>query len=139
MRQRMLMAALIGVMGTLAWIVYLNATANTGPRPANYRAAVMRVLDARGVDYTDIEVVDGCAPSYQNCRTYAGAVWVLAAPTLLGQIKCRERWIACTLTVAQTGIRSAPLDDTIDPITARWEAFYGQFMLRLGEFYRGEP
>jgi hypothetical protein len=139
MRQGMLLAMLIGVVGMLGWIAYMNTATNTSPRPANYRAAVMRVLDAQGVDYRDIEVVDSCAPSYQLCRTYAGSVRVLAATTLLGRIDCRERWTTCTLTVQQAGIAGRPLDDTINPLAARWEALYGQLMLHLREFYHAEP
>jgi hypothetical protein len=140
MRQRLLMAALIGgaVVGTLGGIAYTNAATTTSPRPANYRAAVMRVLDAQGVDYRDVVVVDGCAPSYQICRTYAGSVHIRTETTLLGQITCRERWITCALTVQQAGITGAPLDDTIDPLAARWEEIYGQLMLHLREVYRSE-
>ena len=139
MRHRLLMAVLIGVVGTLGCIAYINAAPNTSPRPANYRAAVIRVLDKQRVDYRDVEVVDGCAPSYQLCRTYAGSVRVLAATALLGRIECRERWITCTLTVPQAGIVGVALDDTIDPLAARWDAIYGQLLVRLREFYRGEP
>ena len=95
------------------------------------REAVKRVLDERRVDYRDIVVVDGCAPSYQLCRTYAGSVQVLAAARIPGQIDCRERWISCTLTVRQLEIYGAPLDDVLNPLLARWEALYGQFMLKL--------
>jgi hypothetical protein len=91
----------------------------------------MRLLDQRRVDYRDVVVVDGCAPSYQFCRTYAGAVQVLTATTLHGRIDCRERWIICTLTIPQLSINGAPLDNIIDPLLARWEALYGQFMLKL--------
>jgi hypothetical protein len=49
MRQGMLLAVLIGVVA-LGYIAYINAATNTSPRPANYRAAVMRVLDDRRVD-----------------------------------------------------------------------------------------
>jgi hypothetical protein len=133
MRQRLLMAALIGVavVGTLGGIAYTNAATTTRPRPANYRTAVMRVLDDRRVDYRDVEVVVGCVPSYQICRTYTGSVRVLAAAAMLGGIECRERWITCTLTVQQAGIVGALLDDTIDPFAARWEEIYGQLRLWL--------
>jgi hypothetical protein len=133
----MLIALLLGVMGTLACIMYLSTSINASVRPANYRAAVRRVLDAQGVDYRDIEVVDGCAPSYQLCRTYAGSVRVLATMTMPGQIECRERWTTCTITVQQAGIRGVPLDDTINPLAARWEALYGQLILRFRGIYRG--
>ena len=55
------------------------------------------------------------------------------------RIDCHERWITCTLTVQQAGIRGVPLDDTIGPLAARWDAIYGQLMLRLREVYRREP
>ena len=82
MRQRILMAVLIGVVGTLGCIAYMNAATNTSPRPANYRAAVMRVLDTQRVDYRDVEVVDGCAPSYQLCRVYSGKVRMMATTSM---------------------------------------------------------
>jgi hypothetical protein len=139
MRQAMLIAMLIAVAVTVGCIAYINAATSTSPRPANYHAAAKRVLDAQGVDYYDVEVLDGCAPSYQLCQTYAGSVRVLATTSMLGRIECRERWTTCTITVQRAGIMSALLDDPINPLAARWEAFYGQFMLRLREYYHGEP
>ena len=76
MRPRMLMAVLIMALGILGYIAYTHATADTRPRPANYRAAVMRVLDDQRVDYRAVEVVDGCAelPKLPNlCRIGTGA------------------------------------------------------------------
>ena len=137
MRQAILIAVLIGVVGTIGCIAYALATTSAGPRPESYRAAVMRVLEARQVDYRDVEVLDGCAPSYQNCRTYAATLRVLAATTLAGRIDCRERWTTCTLSVPQAGISAVPLDDVRDPIAARWEALYGQMALRFHQLYRG--
>jgi hypothetical protein len=131
MRQGMLIAVLIGAVGMLVGIAYTSAVTNTSTRPANYRAAVMRVLDEQRIDYRDVAVVHGCAPSYQFCRTYAGSVRVLATTVMLGRIDCRERWITCTLTVQQAGIRDAPLDDTIDPLAARLDEINGQIRLWL--------
>lgn len=131
MRQNVLMVALIGAVVTLGCIAYINTATNTSPRPANYRAAVKRVLNERLVDYRDVEVIDGCAPSYQSCWTYAGAVRVIGGTTMSGQIDCRERWITCSITIPQAGIRDAALDDTIDPLAARWEDLYGQLLLWL--------
>jgi hypothetical protein len=139
MRQRMLMVVLIGVATTFGSIVYVTATTSAGPRPANYRAAVMRVLDTQGVDYRDVEVIDGCAPSEQRCRSYAGTVRVRNGMIMAGQIDCRERWITCTITVPQAGISGVALDDTIDPVMARWEDFCGQFLLWLRSASRGFP
>ena len=137
MPQRVLMAVLIGVVGTLGCIAYINAATNNSPRPANYRAAAMRVLDMQQVEYRDVQVADGCAPSYQLCRFYSGKVRIMATTSMSGQIDCRERWITCTLTVPQVGSRRVALDDTIDPLTARWEDVYGQFLLWLRAASRG--
>ncbi|HEU5102842.1 MAG TPA: hypothetical protein VFU22_27660 [Roseiflexaceae bacterium] len=137
MRQAILIAVLIGFVATFGSIAYAIATTSAGPRPSSYQAAVVRVLKASRVDYRDVEVLDGCAPSFQNCRTYAATVRVQAATTLAGHIDCRERWTTCTLSVPQAGISGAPLEDVRDPIAARWEALYGQMLLRIQELYRG--
>jgi hypothetical protein len=97
----------------------------------------MRVLDAEHVDYSDVVVVDGCAPSYQFCRSYAGSVQVLAGSAMSGRIDCRERWTTCTVSVPQAGISGAPLDDVRNPFLARWEALYGRFISWFREVYHG--
>jgi hypothetical protein len=125
------MAVLIGMMGVLGYIAYMSAATNTSARPKSYRAAVMRVLDTQRVEYRDVEVTDGCAPSYQLCQFYAGNVRIMAATSMSGQIDCRERWITCSITIPQAGIRGAALDDTIDPLAARWGELYGQLLLWL--------
>jgi hypothetical protein len=119
-------------------LVYAIAATSAGPRPESYRAAVVRLLKAGKVDYRDVEVLDGCAPSYQNCRAYAATVRVLAATAMAGRIECRERWTTCTLTIPQAGINGAPLEDVRDPIAARWEQLYGQMLLRLRQLYHGK-
>jgi hypothetical protein len=128
MRQRMLMAVLIGMIGMLGCIAYMSAATSTSERPKSYRAAVMRVLETQRVEYRDVEVADGCAPSYQLCRFYAGKVRIIGVSTMSGQIECRERWNTCSITIPQAGIRDAALDDTIDPLAARWGDLYGQFL-----------
>ncbi len=131
-----LFAVLIGFVGTFGYIAYTIAIPSAETRPDSYRAAVVRVLDVRRVDYRDVEVLDSCAPSFQNCQTYAATVRALAATTMIGQIECRERWTTCTLTIPQAGISGAILDDVRDPIAARWEALYGRLLLRFREIYR---
>ena len=134
MPQRLLMAVLIGMIGMigmLGYIAFMSAATNTSARPKSYRAAVMRVLELQQVEYRDVRVADGCAPSYQLCRFYTGKVRIIATTTMSGQIDCRERWITCTLTVPQVGISGVALDDTIDPLTARWDDVSGQFLAWL--------
>ena len=137
MRKRILLTVLVVLVGAAAGSGYLIDGTPARPRPKGYRAAIARVLDAQHIDYRDLEVIDGCAPSVQRCRSYAGRVRVRTGTIMAGQIDCRERWITCTLTVPQVGIRRVALDDTIDPLTARWEDVYGQFLLWLRSASRG--
>jgi hypothetical protein len=116
MQKLIFFAVLIGLVGTFGYIAYTIAIPSTEPRPDNYRAAVVRVLNVRRVDYRDVEVLDSCAPSYQNCQTYAAMVRALDATTMIGQIECRERWTTCTLTIPQAGISGAILDDEMSAI-----------------------
>ena len=134
MRHRIMLAALVGMVGTAAWIGYVIDTADARPRPRNYREAVERVLDDRRFDYRNVEVVDKCAPSYQLCRFYAGTVRIMATTTISGQIACRERWTTCTLTIPRAGISVAPLEDVRDPLFAHWEEIYGQFLAWLRSY-----
>jgi hypothetical protein len=58
------------VMATLSTTLticvgYLAIAGTAKPRPDRYRADVIQLLDQRQVDYRRVEVVDGCAPSYQ--------------------------------------------------------------------------
>ena len=129
MRKRVLLTVLVMIVATAAGIGYLIDGTPARPRPKSYPAAIARVLDAQHIGYRDIEVIDGCAPSAQRCLSYAGTVRVRAGTIMAGQIDCRERWITCTLTVPQVGIHGVALDNTIDPLTARWEDVSGQFLL----------
>jgi hypothetical protein len=137
MRKRVLLTVLVMLVGAAAAIGYRIDGTPALPRPKSYREAIARVLDAQHIDYRDVEVIDGCAPSYQRCRSYAGTVRVRNGTIMAGQISCRERWITCTLTVPQAGISGVALNDTIDPLTARWEDIYGQFLLWLRSASRG--
>ena len=137
MRKRVLLTVLVVLVGAVVGSGYLMDGTPAMARPNSYRAAVMRMLDTQRVEYRDVEVIDGCAPSEQRCRSYAGTVRVRTGTIMAGQIDCRERWITCTLTVPQAGISGAALDDTIDPLTARWEDVYGQLLLWLRSASRG--
>ena len=131
MRKRVLLTVLVVLVGAVAGSGHLIDGTPAMARPKGYRAAIARVLDAQHIDYRDLEVIDGCAPSFQRCRSYAGTVRVRIGTIMAGQVDCRERWITCTLTVPQVGIRGVALDDTIDPLTARWDDVSGQFLLWL--------
>ena len=125
-----MLAALVGIVGTAVCVGYFIDTANARPRPKRYRAAVMRVLDTQRVEHRDVEVADGCAPSYQLCESYAGTVRVLTATTMSGQITCRER-----LTIPEARISDVLLEDTRDPLFARCEELYVQLLLWLRVVY----
>jgi hypothetical protein len=137
MRKRVLLTLLVVLVGATAGSGYVIDGTPAMPRPKSYRAAIARVLDAQHIDYRDVEVIDGCAPSEQRCRSYAGTVRVRNVTIMAGQIDCRERWVTCTITIPQVGIRGVALDDTIDPLTTRWEDVSGQFLLWLRSASRG--
>jgi hypothetical protein len=133
MRIRIVLTSMLGLGGTLICLVLLLASAPAQPRPGSYRAAVLEVLRAHQIDIQEVTVVDGCAPSYQFCRTYAGAVTIETTRTVTGQIACAERWTTCTLTVRALGIAQAPLPDVRDPLVWRWE----QLQAALIQWVRG--
>jgi hypothetical protein len=86
-------------------------------RPGNYREAVKLVLNQAGFSYRDVEVTDGCAPTYERCRTYAGRVQVLTQEaTLAGRIECRRRWTNCMLSLPNTGVAPVELPNIVDPL-----------------------
>jgi hypothetical protein len=115
MWQRIRLALLVGMVGTVACIGYFITAANTSTRPDSYRAAVERRLDQAAFSYRAVEVIDGCAPTYQLCRTYAGQVRVLTeATTIDGRIDCRRRWTICTLTIPGAGLDAVVLPNVVD-------------------------
>lgn len=126
MRVGLLRALLLALIGGIGWGGFALMRATAMSRPTTYRAAVMWVLNDRGIGYRDVIVTDGCAPSYQQCYTYAGAVRVLAEVEHAGQITCRERWTSCTLSVPGLSITGAPLADIRDPLVWRWQQLYHQ-------------
>src|SRR5262249_17352612 len=137
MQQRILIAALIVVVGTIGCAAYVAAVTSAGVRPKSYREAVMRVLNERQGDHHDNQGADGCAPSYQSCRTYAGTWRIVATSVMSGHIDCRERWTVCVLTIPEARISGVPLDDVRDPLFDRWEEIYGRFLVWIRFAYRG--
>jgi hypothetical protein len=83
MRKRVLLTVLVVMVGAAAGIGYLIDGTPARPQPKSYSAAIARILDAQHIDYRDIEVIDGCAPSEQRCRSYAGTVRVRSGPDRL--------------------------------------------------------
>jgi hypothetical protein len=103
----------------LALAVAFGGAPRSAPQLRSYAQAVALVLDAYGVDWRGIDVTHGCAPHYQNCRTYQGHVQIDADPPLAGRIDCARRWTRCTLSVPDAGILRAPLRDVVydDPLS----------------------
>jgi hypothetical protein len=127
MWQRIQLALLVGMVGTVACVGYFITAANARPRPGSYREAVERRLDHAAFSYREVEVVDGCAPTYQLCRTYAGHVRIQTeTATLAGQIGCRRRWTSCTLTIPATGLRAVALPDVVDSLPLTLEEVWKQ-------------
>lgn len=132
MFRRRMVSWFAGVCGTLL-IVAGFAFVPPRPRPDSYRTAVVWALRDRGMDVRSVDVVDGCAPSYQMCRTYAGTVTVDIGRVVQGKIACTERWTTCTLSLPEAGIPGVPLADTRDPLVWRWEQWFTPFKLWLRE------
>ena len=138
MRQRILLMVLVGIIGAAGYIGSASIMANARLQPGSYREAVKDVLDKAQVRYRDVEVVDGCAPTYQLCRTYAGSVRVLTErTTLAGRIDCRRRWTGCTLTVPAIGLRAVALPDVVDSpprsLNELWERIEDWFRAVSGQ------
>jgi hypothetical protein len=118
----------LGIAGLLLAVGALVVIHHTTPRASSYRMAVIAVLTTAQIDVQHVDVIDGCAPTLQFCRTYAGVVHVQAGRAMTGQIACRERWTNCTLTLRDAGIIATPLPDVLDPLLWRWEQVQGQIM-----------
>ena len=132
MWQRIQLALLAGMVWTVACVGYFITAANVRPQPGSYREAVKHLLDGARVGYRDVDVTDGCVPTYQLCRTYAGQVRVLTEATILnGRIDCRRRWTSCALTIPGAGLDTEALPDVVDslPLTLDevWERLQDWF------------
>ena len=135
MRRRILLMVLVGIIGAAAYVGSASIVANARPRPGSYREAVEHVLDQARVGYRDVEVTDGCAPTYQLCRTYAGTVQVLTErTTLAGRIDCRRRWTGCTLTIPAIGLRDVALPDVVDSLPHTLDEVWEHIEDLLGRF-----
>lgn len=124
MRRWLLLALVVVFCGAILYVGYSIVNTDSSSRPASYRIVVIRVLDQRRIAYREVVVINGCAPTYEQCRTYAGVVQVLGKDELQGQIICRQRWTDCALTIADVGIVSAPLEDIPDPESWRWDVVW---------------
>jgi hypothetical protein len=62
---------------------------------------------------------------------------VVTGTIIAEQIDAVSAGLTCTVTIPQAGISGVVLDDTIDPLAARWEDFYGQLLLWLRSASRG--
>jgi hypothetical protein len=129
MRAWLLRGLLISLIGLGGYGALVIVGTELQTHAATYRAAVMQLLDQRGIAYRDIVVTDGCAPTYQFCRTYAGTVQVLAERELRGQIACRQRWTDCTLTLRNAGLVRAPLVDINAPLGLDLEVLRARLVL----------
>jgi len=125
----------VRVIASLAWLAALLACAIAGAlgaaapvRPGSYRDGVLAVLRSRNIDPAALVVQDGCAPSLERCRSYAGAVTIVADTTMRGRIDCRERWTGCALTVPAARIDAAPLPDVFSPYSWRLAQLRGELV-----------
>jgi hypothetical protein len=123
MRMKVLLAAMVMLLGALLALLFLLLTTPILPQPGSYLQSVQRLLRARNLKPRKVDVVDSCAPTVERCRTYSGVVTIDADTHLSGQIDCRERWTSCSLTMPMAHLDHTPLPDVIDPLAWRWQLF----------------
>ena len=133
--RRWLLFCALALLGATACAAYLSALATDQPRPLSYREAVERVLATNRLQYRTVEVVDGCAPSFAQCRTYSGRVRVRTDAAILeGRIDCRKRWSSCTLSLPDAALEAVALPDIVDPGAFSLEAAWARVRLWFRSF-----
>jgi hypothetical protein len=102
---------------TVLCIMLLLALAHHTTPPRTYRAAVMQILDQRGLPYADVEVTNACTIDRRDCAylpSYTTYVTVSAGEPVHGRIVCKRQIAdgprdACTLSLATLALHNLPL------------------------------
>jgi len=82
--------------------------------PTTIEDAVAVSLRRQGAPTTHIQIADAhCVPSRDTCLSYIADV-VIADERNPGRLACAKPWRACTLTMAEFGLRAAAVPDVSD-------------------------
>jgi hypothetical protein len=98
----------IAIVASLCGVLVLAPGSSAVP-PQTDRAAVMRILDQRGVVYTDVQVHSADPSVPQDHFASVAAVVVEAQPTAYGKIECLAIADDCVLWIESLGVRQMPL------------------------------
>jgi hypothetical protein len=97
----------IGIVASLCGVLLLAPESSAAP-PQTDRAAVMAILDQRGVVYTDVQV-RGADPSVpQDHFAYVAAVVVEVERPAYGKIECLSS-DDCVLWIESLGVYQVPI------------------------------
>jgi hypothetical protein len=79
--------------------------------PATIEEAVAATLDRTGAPTAGVRVAEAhCVPARETCLSYIADV-VLPGERAVGRLACVGPWRGCTLTMAEFGLRAAPVPD----------------------------
>jgi hypothetical protein len=108
----------IAIVASLCSVLLLAPGSAATARQTD-RGAVMKILDQRGVVYTDVQVrvADPSVP--QDHFAYVAAVVVEAEPRAYGKIECLAMANNCVLWIESLGVRQVSLPPRA--ATSLWE------------------
>jgi len=98
----------IAIVASLCGVLLL-ATGRSAAQPHTDRAAVMMILDQRGVMYADVQVRAGDPSVPQDHFASVAAVVVEAEPPAYGKIECLSSAGDCVLWIEALGLHQVPL------------------------------
>jgi hypothetical protein len=123
MRYRLLALLVLLLIGSLG--VGLRRTLLALP-PTTIEKAVATTLIRVGAPTEDVRVEHaGCVPAQETCLSYIADV-VLRGEHETGRLACVGPWHDCTLTMAEFGLRAAPVPDVGQP---------NPWVARIGELF----
>jgi hypothetical protein len=96
--------------------------------PATIEDAVAATLDRTGAPTAGLRIEEArCVPARETCLSYIADV-VLPDEHDVGRLACVGPWRGCTLTLAEFGLRGAPVPDVglPNPWVARLDALVQQ-------------
>ncbi len=112
MRRRLMALLMLLLMGSLG--VGVRGALLTLP-PTTIEQAVAATLMRAGAPTDDVRVENAhCVPARETCLSYIADV-VLPGEYATGRLACVGPWHACTLTMAEFGLRATPVPDVGQP------------------------
>ena len=96
------------IVASLCGVLLLAPGSSAAP-PQTDRAAVMRILDQRGVIYGDVQVRAASPSVPQDHFAYVASVVVDAEPPAYGKITCLAMADDCVLWIESLGVYQVPL------------------------------